>query len=311
VFYKSRKTANVILELVYCWANREEQCKVARRLHVTTGTVSRYFKRFREICMADEVNYYQGCQIGGKGIIVEIDESKFGKKKYNRGHPVEGNWVWGCVERIVDPNTGYTSAGKCIMVVVDKRDIATLKPLILRFIKPGSYIISDCYSSYRGIKFYEAPDAAKPIMSDQEYYSYYGNVGTREPNPFRECLYKYDAVNHSETYKDPFTGAHTNTIEGQWQVAKAKIPEQCYHDKVVLQEYLYEFAWEARRKKHGRFYAMLDSMRMVRLHEEQHIDDTIPQFTGEHTGEHPWQPAAEPSPNRERLTAGVAQDTAE
>jgi hypothetical protein len=27
----------------------------------------------------------------------------------------------------------------------------------------------------------------------------------------------------------------------------------------------------------------------------KHIDDTIPQFTGEHTGEHPWQPAAEPS----------------
>lgn len=31
--------------------------------------------------------------IGGVGKIVEIDESKFGKRKYNRGHYVEGTWV--------------------------------------------------------------------------------------------------------------------------------------------------------------------------------------------------------------------------
>lgn len=35
-------------------------------------------------------------QIGCEGIIVEIDESKFGKRKYNR---VEGVWVLGMLER--------------------------------------------------------------------------------------------------------------------------------------------------------------------------------------------------------------------
>ncbi|GFT03757.1 uncharacterized protein NPIL_644831 [Nephila pilipes] len=37
--------------------------------------------------------------IGVVGKIVEIDESKFEKRKYNRGHRVEGQWVFGGVER--------------------------------------------------------------------------------------------------------------------------------------------------------------------------------------------------------------------
>ena len=38
-------------------------------------------------------------QIGGNGIEVEIDESKFGKQKYHRGHKVEGQWVFGGREK--------------------------------------------------------------------------------------------------------------------------------------------------------------------------------------------------------------------
>ncbi|KCZ78038.1 hypothetical protein H311_00942 [Anncaliia algerae PRA109] len=37
--------------------------------------------------------------IGGPNLIVEINESKFGKGKYNKGYRVEGVWVLGLVER--------------------------------------------------------------------------------------------------------------------------------------------------------------------------------------------------------------------
>jgi hypothetical protein len=41
----------------------------------------------------------RGEKIGGPGKIVEIDESKFGRRKYHVGHLVEGQWVFGGIER--------------------------------------------------------------------------------------------------------------------------------------------------------------------------------------------------------------------
>lgn len=51
-------------------------------------------------------------QLGGVGNTVEIDESKFGRRKYWRGHRVEGCWVFGGIER---------ESGHVFMEVVEKR----------------------------------------------------------------------------------------------------------------------------------------------------------------------------------------------
>lgn len=75
--------------------------------------------------------------VGGPGIIVEIDESKMGKRKYHRGHPVDGQWIFGGVERV---------SGKCFMVPVEDRTTETLLTLIRKHILPGSVIISDCWA---------------------------------------------------------------------------------------------------------------------------------------------------------------------
>ena len=61
--------------------------------------------------------------IGGYGKRVQIDESKFGKRKYHRGHRIEGQWVFGGIEEGTRRN---------FMVCVEKRDAATLIPLIER-----------------------------------------------------------------------------------------------------------------------------------------------------------------------------------
>jgi hypothetical protein len=70
--------------------------------------------------------------IGGPEIEVQIDECKLGKRKYNRGHWVQGVWVFGGVEK--------SKQRKCFMVIFPDRIPETLFAFIKQFILPGSVI---------------------------------------------------------------------------------------------------------------------------------------------------------------------------
>jgi len=74
--------------------------------------------------------------LGGIGEVVEIDESKFGRRKSHRGHQVEGQWVFGGYER---------GSGDCFLIPVEGRSAETLVRIIEEWIKPGTMIISDCW----------------------------------------------------------------------------------------------------------------------------------------------------------------------
>ena len=63
----------------------------------------------------------------------------------------------------------------------------TLEAVIVRRVAPGTTIISDCWKSY----------------------SHLGAAG-----------FQHLTVNHSVNFKDPETGAHTNSIESSWRHAK-------------------------------------------------------------------------------------------
>lgn len=70
---------------------------------------------------------------------MQIDESKFGKRKYHCGHHEQGQWVFVGVEH---------ESRNCYMVVVDKQDETTFLPIIRAWIKPCTPIISDCWKAY-------------------------------------------------------------------------------------------------------------------------------------------------------------------
>jgi transposase-like protein len=77
-------------------------------------------------------------KIGGPNKIVEIDESKNGQRKYNRGHPFQGQCVFGGVER---------GSGRTFLVPVPDRTADTLTSIIREWVKPGMTVISDCWGA--------------------------------------------------------------------------------------------------------------------------------------------------------------------
>ena len=97
----------------------------------------REFKSVRGIChLKSSIFYFFP---GGKGAEVEIDESKFGKRKYHKGHPVEGQWVFGGIQR---------KTGDCFLVAVENRTRKTLLAIIKKYIKRETTIHSDCWKAY-------------------------------------------------------------------------------------------------------------------------------------------------------------------
>ncbi|XP_028412951.1 uncharacterized protein LOC114535832 [Dendronephthya gigantea] len=140
-FEGSNLTLEEILKLKYWWCRDVVQETMRFETDVSGNTVVDWDSFCREIC---EVNYLE-CEekIGGPGKRVQIDESKFGKRKYHRGHRVEGQWVFGGIEE---------GSWKSFMMAVEDRSEATLLPIIKTFIEKGTTIISDCWKAYSNLE---------------------------------------------------------------------------------------------------------------------------------------------------------------
>ena len=75
--------------------------------------------------------------------MVEIDETKVGKRKYNRGRMVEGSWVLG----MIDLGTSEVSMSEIRLEICPNNDCSssTLTKLIEKHVKKGTTIITDLW----------------------------------------------------------------------------------------------------------------------------------------------------------------------
>ena len=86
--------------------------------------------------------------ISGVGVEVEIDETLIARRKYERGRVVKQVWLFGGIERVSKERFVVALTGD----VGEKRDMATLVPLIQKYIKQGSVVYSDCWGAYKGLE---------------------------------------------------------------------------------------------------------------------------------------------------------------
>lgn len=143
-FKKSKLEINQTLKLAYFWLAEVRP----KSLLIITGqskpTITAYLKFFRQL-VCDSLDF-EDIVIGGDNVIVEIDESKFGKNKYHRGHSVNGAWILGGVER--------TPERKMFLCEVKDRTEETLLSIIRTHVNPGSIIMTDCFRSYFNLNEY-------------------------------------------------------------------------------------------------------------------------------------------------------------
>ena len=137
-FERSHLTLQQVVKLTYYWVYKTRQETVRRELRIgCEETLVDWYNLCREVC--SEVLIKEDAQIGGTGKIVEIDESKFGKRKYHKGRRKDGVWVFGGIER---------DTKNCFLVSVEDRSADTLIPIIKKHVLPGTTIISDCWKAY-------------------------------------------------------------------------------------------------------------------------------------------------------------------
>jgi hypothetical protein len=183
----------------------------------SSQTIAYWYSRFRELMVkALDFKYQSEGPMGGEGHVIEIDESLIGKQKHHVGRVPPGTWVFGMYHR-------DTKELRMIRCQGNKRDAATLIPLITGNIKKGSKIMSDRWGVYYD-NHNKISKLATLLLEDED------------------LEYEHETVNHSENFVDPATGANTQTIECYWrhlktQMRKGGIP----YDK--KSQHIYEFIY--------------------------------------------------------------------
>ena len=171
-FSNARIPCNRILFAAYLWLGKASHAQISTFTGISEQATTDYMRHFRQLVAdsLDDIDFV----IGGEGIKVQIDESKFGKRKYHRGHRVDGVWIIGGVEK--------TPERKLFLRIIESRDAITLRKIIMRHVRCGSIIITDCWRGYLNLE---------------------------------ELGYTHLSVNHTENFVNPLNGACTNDIEGK------------------------------------------------------------------------------------------------
>ena len=136
-----------VLALTYIWCSNAGRSRgpaqdfVRHELDIGgEHTIVDWFQFCRDVAVSYFLN--NPVPIGGLGHVVEIDESLFAKRKYNRGRLIAEQWIFGGYD--IETKHGF-------LVPVARRDAATLLPIIQQWVLPNTEIWSDMWAAYNNL----------------------------------------------------------------------------------------------------------------------------------------------------------------
>ena len=175
----------------------------SHEINVNKNTTVFWCAKIREVMARYVLKKGEAC-IGGKGKIVEVDESCFARSKSRKGRKSPQQWVFGGIER---------GSKKMFLVKVKCRDTVSLIAQIRKHVKIGTTIISDKWSAY-------------------------------DTHQLTDLGYKHSSVNHSENFVDKKDkNVHTQNIECTWRLAKHRNKLRCGTHRSMIEGYLCEFMY--------------------------------------------------------------------
>jgi transposase-like protein len=175
--------------------------ELQRQLGVTYKTAWRIGKQIRELMVAQEATNLQG--------VVEVDEALLG------GVARGGKRGWGAANKTC--LLGMIERGGQVLVIpVEKRNAATILPLVQEHVETGSVVNTDEFQIYKGL----------PAMG-----------------------YQHKSVIHSK-YQWAQGEAHTNSMEGYWSNLKKSVRgTYTFVSPKHLPKYLAEFSFRHNHRK--------------------------------------------------------------
>lgn len=126
------------LSVLELWINNFTRNQISFLTGINEKSIYHFLKKVTDKLVP---YYYNSVEkIGGVDCTVECDESKFGKRKFNRGHPVEGVWVLGYVK--------IGEVKQVRLIQVEKRDKITLTGETIKHVERGTTVRTDCWKGY-------------------------------------------------------------------------------------------------------------------------------------------------------------------
>lgn len=224
-FEKSRLSIEIILKMIYKYVNGHPYVDVAYELGIHRNTAGQWAQLVREI-IAEHLSE-SSCMLGGynddgTAKVVEIDESLFFKRKYNRGRLTNGTWYIGGIER---------GSRKTFIVPVENRNAETISQVIIQNVFPGTKIVTDQWKAYK-----KALDELN--------------------------IYQHATINHSLNFVDPDDSEiHTQNIEGLWSRSKFYMRKRSGMKQEEHSEMLIQFVWEYSIEKRKRFNTLINLLK--------------------------------------------------